>query len=556
MPKTARPGKSSDRSPARLRDVSLPPQARRLPPRTLRVLRIAGIVLASLVVLAIGADLLLDEPIRRTIETNMNRSLKGYTVRVPGLDFRLFGLSVTLRDVVVRQEAHPEPAVLVVPALKASVHWKELLSLRLVADFKFDRPRLYVNLAQLRSEDRDAVPIDEKGWQDALHAIYPLKINLLRVEEGDVTYVDEDPRRPLRLRRLKLRATNIRNIHSPDHVYPSPVHAEAVVFDSGRAVVEGHANFLAKPFPGVHLLFDIRDVPLNDLGPIVQRADLSLRGGALSTNGRIEYSPVARNAHVRDLTIRRVRLDYLSQGEGDPAGQRLAKATKKAAGSEMKVRLDRLRVLESNIGMRNQARDYRVFLSPASLEIENFSNYGAGKPARARLEGRFMGSGKALATASFRATPKGPDLDARVEIGETDMTRMNDLLRAHGNFDVTAGKFSFYSEVQVRDGAISGYVKPLFQDLEVYDQRQDARKGFFKKLYESVVEIVAEILENQPRDEVGSVVQIRGRVQNPESSTLQVIFGLIENAFFDAILPGFERDAAKAGKGKPGSKPA
>ncbi|HEY7573765.1 MAG TPA: DUF748 domain-containing protein, partial [Thermoanaerobaculia bacterium] len=193
----------------------------------------------------------------------------------------------------------------------------------------------------------------------------------------------------------------------------------------------------------------------------------------------------------------------------------------------------------------------RVYLAPANLEIADFSNYGAGKAASARLEGSFMGSGKSLVTARFRSGPKGPELDARVEIGDTELSRLNDLLRAHGNFDVTKGKFAFYSEVRVQDGLVRGYVKPLFRDLEVYDRRQDAKKSIFKKAYETIVEWVAEILENQPRDEVASVVQIRGRIQDPKSSTLQVVFSLIENAFFDAILPGFERDAAKAGKTKP-----
>jgi hypothetical protein len=35
---------------------------------------------------------------------------------------------------------------------------------------------------------------------------------------------------------------------------------------------------------------------------------------------------------------------------------------------------------------------------------------------------------------------------------------------------------------------------------------------------------------------------VSGRVENPQTSTLQVIVRLIQNAFFQAILPGFERE--------------
>jgi hypothetical protein len=548
MPRTAPPRKEPD-----------PPEKRRLGPRAIvptlaraprlrKAAKWALIALAVLVIAGIAADVLLDEPLRRTIEGNINRSLTGYTARVPELDFRILGLSVALRDVVVTQDAHPSPPVLVVPELVASVHWRQLIFLRLVADFRLEKPRLHANLAQLRSEDRDSVPLDEKGWQDALQAIYPLKVNLLRVDDGDVTYIDQDPKKPLRLRHLDVRAANIRNIHSPDNVYPSPIHASAEVFEGGHASIIGHANFLAKPFPGIHVLFDVRDVPLNDLGPVVERADLTLHGGHLSTNGRLEYAPSARNAHVKDVTIRGVRLDYVQKSDDGAAGKAVRKVAKAAEESEMKMRLDRLRVLESNIGLQNASRDYRVFLNPANLVVEGFTNFAAGKPAVARLEGLFMGTGKTDARARFRAGKNGPDLTAKVSIENTKLAGMNDILRSHGKFDVTAGVFSLYSEVRVENGAVSGYVKPLFQDMEVYDAAQDRKKSIFKKVYESVVEWVGEVLENQSRDEVASVVQLRGRVTNPESSTLQVVFSLIENAFFEAILPGFEREASLSGR--------
>jgi len=44
---------------------------------------------------------------------------------------------------------------------------------------------------------------------------------------------------------------------------------------------------------------------------------------------------------------------------------------------------------------------------------------------------------------------------------------------------------------------------------------------------------------------VATVADISGPLDNPKASTLQVIGRLIENAFFRAILPGFQRDVGK-----------
>ena len=143
-------------------------------------------------------------------------------------------------------------------------------------------------------------------------------------------------------------------------------------------------------------------------------------------------------------------------------------------------------------------------------------------------------------TGSFLANPKGPDFDADIRIENTDMTKMNPLLRAHGGFDVVSGVFSFYSEIKLKDGYVNGYVKPLFKDLVAYSADQDRDKSLVQKVKERVVNVVGKVMKNQPRKEVATKVDISGPVENPQYSTLQIIARIVQNTFFKAILPGFE----------------
>jgi len=126
------------------------------------------------------------------------------------------------------------------------------------------------------------------------------------------------------------------------------------------------------------------------------------------------------------------------------------------------------------------------------------------------------------------------------------MTSMNDLLRAFGRFDVVAGTFYFYSELTVHDGAINGYVKPLFKDLVAYDPQQDRNKSAPKKLYERMVGGVARVLQNRPRAEVATRADVSGHLENPKVSTFEVVVKLIQNAFFKAILPGFDHETSRS----------
>jgi hypothetical protein len=204
----------------------------------------------------------------------------------------------------------------------------------------------------------------------------------------------------------------------------------------------------------------------------------------------------------------------------------------------------RVGVKDATLGFVNEGVQprYRVFLSATNLEVENFANQLTEGTAVARLSGRFMGSGDTTVTASFRPETNGPDFEVNARIENTDLRRMNDMLRAHAKVDVTSGLFSVYSELRVKNGRVDGYVKPLFRDLKVYSPEQDEDKGLGQKIKEKATDIAAKVLRNRPREEVATVAPIAGPLQDPKASTWQTLVGLVQNAFFRAILPGFLRE--------------
>lgn len=512
---------------------------------------IAG-VLAGLVLLLAVASILVDEPLRRYIEREMNARLTGYTVRLERLDFHPLGFAIDFHGLTLLQQAHPDPPVARFPRITASVDWRALLHRRLVADFALERPALHVNLIHLRREAEDEVPVDARGWAAAVQAMYPLKINEVRIRDGELVYIDRPEAGPLRLRGVQARAGNIRNVRSEARVYPSPLRLEATVFDRGRLVVDGHADFLAEPHAGVLAQVAVQGVDLGALRSVTARYPVQVRAGVVALAGDIEYGPTVKAVHLERLVLRGAEIDYLwSAGTAAPS-RRAARAAAGAAGAaanrpDVQLRVDRLEVTGSTFGFVNRAAapPYRVFLAGTELTVENLSNNLTEGTATAQLTGRFMGSGRAVAAATFRPEVRGPDFDLSVEIVNTDLRRMNELLQAYGRFDVVSGLFSVYSELSVKRQTVQGYIKPLFRDLDVYDERQDADKSLFRKVYEGLVGGVARLLENRPREEVATRADVVGPIEDPETRTWPVVVRLIGNAFFRAILPGFEQEVAR-----------
>ena len=342
-------------------------------------------------------------------------------------------------------------------------------------------------------------------------------------------------------------ASNIRNIHSRDRVYPSAVQTDGVVFDTGRAFLNGNADFLAEPYPGVHALYRVENVPLDRLRSVVQRANVTVSGGTLSSQGEFEYGPKHREARIADVTVRGLHLDYIHTAATAPAEKERGKVVAQAAKNPepaMPVEIQRLRLVDGNLGLITPAKDRRVriYLGKANLDVTNISSGFRQGPARVTLTSNFNGGGSVHGTAAFRNPGNGPDFNLTVAVEGASLPSINDLLRAYGKFDVAQGTFSVYSQMKVRNGRIDGYVKPLFKDVQVYDPQQDKDKPVLKKLYEKVVGGVAHLLENHPREQVATVADLSGPISDPHTSTWDVIVNLVSNAFVKAILPGFERE--------------
>jgi hypothetical protein len=520
----------------------------RLGRRGRRVLAGIGILVALIVI----ASFFVDEPIRRAIESQMNRRLKGYTARIERLSFHPIGASLTLSGLAFTQDAHPDPPVLNVPRLEASVQWKALIFGRVVANFRIVEPTLYVDRKHVEKEAQDPTPLDQHGWQQAFEAIYPLKINQVKIVDGQVTYVDDGPFKPLTLRRVNVLAENIRNIRSRDRVYPSDLRVEALVFDAGRLAIDGNADFLAEPHLGVKAAITLDGIELDYFRPLISRQNVSVQRGTLAAKGRVEYAPTIKMVDLEAAVIRDVRIDYIHTpkniGVTKTAAVKTERTTRQAANrSDLILRIRDFRVIHADVGLVNKTvtPEFRMFLSDAEMRVSNVSNRLSEGVGRIEVRGKFMGSGATQVVANFRPEQRGPDFDAEIKIENTDMKAMNDLLRAYGKFDVVSGTFAFYSELHVKNGHLTGYVKPLFKDVKAYDPEQDRDKTFVRRLYERIISGVSKLMKNVPRKEVATKIDISGPLETAHGSTWQAVGNLIRNAFFKAILPGFDRQVSE-----------
>ena len=503
---------------------------------------------ATLVVLLVlGITLIfIDEPLRAYAERELNRRVEGYTFHIGALDFHPLGLSLDVEQVTVVQNEHPDPPVAQVATWHASIHWRELLSGHLVSDQWIDHPIVHFTRPQAAKEVQDP-PADQKGWQEAVFAIYPLQINEFRIKDGDITYRENTTSKPLHISQLNVRAGNIRNVRSKPHEYPSEVHVDAVVFDRGRLQLDGQADFLAEPSMAMNADVNLQDIALADVLPLTAQHQVHVTQGILFTDGHVEYAPTVQEVRLKRLTLREVKLDFVHAAQArtkeKETGKKVAHAADKAANHPtLLLRIDQGTIEKSEFGFVNKSTNpqYRVFIAGTDIDLKNWSNQLSEGTAVVKLNGMFMGSGATHIHGAFRPETKSPDFDLSLRVQNTQVKSLNDLLRAYGGMDVVSGVFSVFTEMTVKDANVDGYLKPLFKDLKAYNPEQDQDKGLLKKIYEKTINVASRVLKNTPRGEVATKADLSGPVENPKASTWEMVVTLIQNAFFEAVLPGLE----------------
>lgn len=141
---------------------------------------------------------------------------------------------------------------------------------------------------------------------------------------------------------------------------------------------------------------------------------------------------------------------------------------------------------------------------------------------------------------SLDSFARHPTLNMKFSLKDLNLVRLNDFLRAYGNFDVQTGRFSLYADITTSEGAYKGYVKPFFSDLKFVDWKKQKHRPL-KLVWEAIVGAAAKILKSEPQEKVATEIPISGNFENKDIDYWSAIANLLRNAFIQAIKPGFER---------------
>lgn len=289
-------------------------------------------------------------------------------------------------------------------------------------------------------------------------------------------------------------------------------------------------------YRGAYTIKDVRLVKKTGSVPVplfaAKRVDLA-----------IEWPALLQRKLVGRVSMIEPELNFVdAPSEGD--------AQSGAGGPWMKIlndlspfKINSVRIHDGSVHFRTftSEQPVDVYLSQLQGAIDNLTNI---RDEITPLITTITANGLAMDQAKFEYQMKmnpfsyRPTFHLAVRLLGLDVTKTNNLARAYGAFDFESGWFDLVIEMDVKEGLVEGYVKPLFRNLKVFSLTKDIREDNVLELFwEAMVGVATNLLKNPPRDQLATLVPFRGDMSGPRTDVLAAIGNVLRNAFIRAYLP-------------------
>jgi hypothetical protein len=257
----------------------------------------------------------------------------------------------------------------------------------------------------------------------------------------------------------------------------------------------------------------------------------------------VQWDALMRGSVVGRITMFKPELNFVDSesDSGDQTG---------AGGPWLEIvrglfpfKIDSARVVQGSVHFRAAGKDVPVdvFLSQVEATVENLTNIDdETTPLISTIKATAVAMDHARFEYEMKLDPFSyrPTFQMAVRLLSLDVTKINDLARAYGSIDFESGWFDLVIEMDAKEGAMEGYVKPLFRNLQVFSLTKDSKEGDpLRVFWEAVVGATAKVLSNPRRDQFGTVIPFRGDVTGPQTDVLSTIGNVLRNAFVRAYLP-------------------
>ena len=162
---------------------------------------------------------------------------------------------------------------------------------------------------------------------------------------------------------------------------------------------------------------------------------------------------------------------------------------------------------------------------------ETFARYG--------FTAEVLHGGKAKINGTIDPLAVKPTFDVNLDLKNVQLPQVNPWLTRFIKADAEKGEFELYMELAAADGKFKGYAKPVMRDVNIYSS-SEPEKNPLKRLWEGIVDVAADIVENREEDQVAARIPLSGTLENPDADLFATIGSVLHNGFVSAFARSLE----------------
>ncbi len=253
----------------------------------------------------------------------------------------------------------------------------------------------------------------------------------------------------------------------------------------------------------------------------------------------VQWEPLLHGKFVAKIWIDHPIINFVIDPKGHNDQLSINKIWIDVAKSLFPLNFNYISVQEGTVSFRNFSGHppFNIFLENIRLHIHNIQNANKSSlslPSTFDMTAFTADKAQVKVQGKFNAFKKEPTfyLEGRVE--NMRLQTLKSFLKFYSGLSVKSGDFSLYTEINAANGNVKGYAKPFVKNLNITSPKGASP---LEMIYNGAASLAAKVFENPRQKTVATQINFEGKIEDPDTSILPIIFYALRHAFIQSLLP-------------------
>lgn len=260
----------------------------------------------------------------------------------------------------------------------------------------------------------------------------------------------------------------------------------------------------------------------------------------------IEWPSILKGKIVGEVTLKNADVNFVGGSSEKNNQTGVENDWTKPIKQLMPLKINKFEIINGKVTYNDftTTPEVNIYLNNLHLIATNLNNASDSTtklPSTLKVTAVSIGKGSLKVDAKLNILKQIPDFDTNISFTSVSLPSLNEFTKAYGKFDFEKGSLSLFSEIAMAEGNIDGYVKPILKDVKISDLGEK-NESLFKKVWEGLLEVTEEVLQNQKKDQFATKTPIKGSIEDVKAAFFPTVLNVLKNAFIEAFSTTVDKE--------------